>query len=158
MNTSLIATPFSRRQFITRSAYAATAGMLGNDLFNVRAEEPSKPAGETLVTQLYKSMTEDQRKAVCFPYEHPLRHKVDNNWHITNSPIGKLFSADQVDLIKQIFDSLPALSLPCGFATETGKPLPIGMQLVGKPLDEATILRAAWAYEQATDWHKTRAG
>ena len=52
---------------------------------------------------------------------------------------------------------LPALSLPCGFAMETGKPLPIGMQLVGKPLDEATLLRAAWAYEQSTDWHKTRA-
>lgn len=52
---------------------------------------------------------------------------------------------------------LPALSLPCGFATDTGKPLPVGMQLVGKALDEATILRAAWAYEQATEWHKTRA-
>ena len=52
---------------------------------------------------------------------------------------------------------LPALSLPCGFAMDTGKPLPIGMQLVGKPLDEATLLRAAWAYEQSTDWHKTRA-
>ena len=52
---------------------------------------------------------------------------------------------------------LPALSLPCGLATDTGTPLPIGMQLVGKSLDEATILRAAWAYEQSTDWHKTRA-
>ncbi len=52
---------------------------------------------------------------------------------------------------------LPAISLPCGLATETGKPLPIGMQLVGKSLDEATLLRTAWAFEQSTDWHKTRA-
>ena len=47
---------------------------------------------------------------------------------------------------------LPALSLPCGF--ENG--LPIGLQLIGKLLDESTILRAAHAYEQATQWHKTR--
>jgi aspartyl-tRNA(Asn)/glutamyl-tRNA(Gln) amidotransferase subunit A len=31
------------------------------------------------------------------------------------------------------------------------------MQLVGKSLDEATVLRAAYAYEQSTDWHKARA-
>jgi len=44
-----------------------------------------------------------------------------------------------------------ALSLPCGM-TEGG--LPIGLQLVGKPFGEETILRAAWAFEQATEWHK----
>ena len=107
MNNPLIVTPqaFNRRQFITRSAYAATAGLLGSDLIASAAESP-QASGETLVTQLYKSMTEVQRKAVCFPYEHPLRHKVDNNWHITNSPIEKLFTADQTDLIKQIFNNL----------------------------------------------------
>ncbi|MDB6118926.1 MAG: gatA [Verrucomicrobiaceae bacterium] len=52
---------------------------------------------------------------------------------------------------------LPALSLPCGHDVSTGKPLPIGMQLVGKSLDESTLLKAAWAYEQSTDWHKIRA-
>ncbi|MBF0590341.1 MAG: Asp-tRNA(Asn)/Glu-tRNA(Gln) amidotransferase subunit GatA, partial [Magnetococcales bacterium] len=45
---------------------------------------------------------------------------------------------------------LPALSVPCGF---DGQTLPIGMQLIGKPLDEASILRAGHAYQQATDWH-----
>ena len=45
---------------------------------------------------------------------------------------------------------LPALSLPCGF-DPTG--LPIGLQIIGKPFDEATILRAAYNYEQATEWH-----
>ena len=48
---------------------------------------------------------------------------------------------------------LPALSLPCGFHEN----LPIGLQLIGNLLDESTILRAAHAYEQATDWHKMRA-
>ena len=43
------------------------------------------------------------------------------------------------------------LSVPCGF-DQSG--LPIGLQLIGNTLDEATILNAAFAYEQATDWHK----
>lgn len=44
------------------------------------------------------------------------------------------------------------VSIPCGF-TRSPK-LPIGMQIVGKPFDEETILRVAYAYEQVTDWHK----
>jgi aspartyl-tRNA(Asn)/glutamyl-tRNA(Gln) amidotransferase subunit A len=46
---------------------------------------------------------------------------------------------------------LPAMSIPCGF-TPTG--LPIGVQIAGKPFDEATVLRVAHAYEQQTDWHR----
>lgn len=44
----------------------------------------------------------------------------------------------------------PALSVPCGFA---GTGLPVGLQLIGRPLDDATVLRAAHAYEAATEWH-----
>ncbi|MFC2050575.1 Asp-tRNA(Asn)/Glu-tRNA(Gln) amidotransferase subunit GatA [Chloroflexota bacterium] len=47
---------------------------------------------------------------------------------------------------------LPAASIPAGFADG----LPIGMQIIGKPFDEETILRIAFAYEQATDWHKRK--
>lgn len=46
---------------------------------------------------------------------------------------------------------LPAISLPCGFSSEK---MPIGMQLLGRSLDEATLLRVAHAYEEATSWHK----
>ena len=45
---------------------------------------------------------------------------------------------------------LPALSVPCGF---TSAGLPIGLQIVGRSFDEATVLRAGHAYEQATEWH-----
>ncbi len=45
---------------------------------------------------------------------------------------------------------LPALSLPCGFDSDQ---MPIGLQIIGKHFDEATILRTAHAYEQATAWH-----
>ena len=46
-----------------------------------------------------------------------------------------------------------AMSLPCGFSASG---LPIGMQLIGKPFDEATILRTGHAFEQATAWHNRR--
>jgi aspartyl-tRNA(Asn)/glutamyl-tRNA(Gln) amidotransferase subunit A len=48
---------------------------------------------------------------------------------------------------------LPALSIPCGFSSSG---LPIGLQIVGKPFDEPTVLRVGDAYQQLTDWH-TRA-
>ena len=47
---------------------------------------------------------------------------------------------------------IPAISLPCGFVDG----LPVGMQIMAKPLAEETILRVAYTYEQATEWHKMR--
>jgi aspartyl-tRNA(Asn)/glutamyl-tRNA(Gln) amidotransferase subunit A len=46
---------------------------------------------------------------------------------------------------------LPALSVPCGV---DGDGLPVGLQIVGRPFDEARVLQAAWAYEHATDWQQ----
>jgi aspartyl-tRNA(Asn)/glutamyl-tRNA(Gln) amidotransferase subunit A len=48
---------------------------------------------------------------------------------------------------------LPGLSLPCGYDAEG---MPIGMQIIGKHFDEATMLKVAHAYEQATEWHKKK--
>ena len=48
---------------------------------------------------------------------------------------------------------LPGVSVPCGF-TKSG--LPIGMQLVGRHFDEATLVRIGHAYQNATDWHTRR--
>ena len=48
---------------------------------------------------------------------------------------------------------LPGLSLPCGFSSSG---LPIGLQLIGKPFDEPTILRAAYTFERRTDYHAKR--
>ena len=47
------------------------------------------------------------------------------------------------------FTGLPALSVPCGFAREG---VPVGIQIIGRPFEEATVLRAGRAYEAATDW------
>jgi aspartyl-tRNA(Asn)/glutamyl-tRNA(Gln) amidotransferase subunit A len=52
-----------------------------------------------------------------------------------------------------------AISIPCGFAkTPEGTSLPIGLQIMGKALDEARILQLAHAFEQSTEWHKQRPG
>jgi aspartyl-tRNA(Asn)/glutamyl-tRNA(Gln) amidotransferase subunit A len=48
---------------------------------------------------------------------------------------------------------VPAISIPCGF---TSSNLPVGLQLTSRKMDEATLLRAAAAYERATDWHERR--
>jgi aspartyl-tRNA(Asn)/glutamyl-tRNA(Gln) amidotransferase subunit A len=47
---------------------------------------------------------------------------------------------------------IPAISLPCG----ASEGMPIGLQLLGPALDEATPLRVADAYQRATDHHRTR--
>lgn len=48
---------------------------------------------------------------------------------------------------------LPGISVPAGFADG----MPVGMQLIGKPLDEETVLRAAYTFEQANEYHKVLA-
>jgi len=48
---------------------------------------------------------------------------------------------------------IPVLSIPCGFTEER---MPIGLQVAARHWNEALVLRTAWAYQQATDWHLRR--
>ncbi len=48
---------------------------------------------------------------------------------------------------------VPGITVPCGFTSEN---LPVGLQIIGNHFDEETILKAAYAYEQSTDWHKRK--
>ena len=52
---------------------------------------------------------------------------------------------------------VPALSVPCGF-TSGDRPLPIGLQIAARPMEEGTALNVAYAYEQANDWYLRRPG
>ncbi len=100
---------FDRRDFIKSTAAAgvavASAGLLGSSPLWADDKE-QKPTSETLVTQLYGSLTGEQKKAVCFPFDDPLRQKVDNNWRITKARIDNDFNKDQQQLIRDIFVGL----------------------------------------------------
>lgn len=74
---------------------------------------------------------------------YAINSKLDDPLHTLNDD-GLTVSANLV--------GLPALSLPCGFANE----LPIGLQLIGKPYEDATVLKVAHAFEQNTDHHTQR--
>lgn len=50
----------------------------------------------------------------------------------------------------------PALSIPCGFTAEGPGGLPLALQIAGRPYGEETVLRVAYAYEQATPWHQRK--
>ncbi|MBA2362885.1 MAG: Asp-tRNA(Asn)/Glu-tRNA(Gln) amidotransferase subunit GatA [Chloroflexia bacterium] len=66
----------------------------------------------------------------------------------TADPIAMYLS--DVFTIPASMAGIPAISVPCG----SSDGLPVGMQLIGRAFDEATLLRAAHAYERSTEWHK----
>ncbi|MEZ5432890.1 MAG: DUF3500 domain-containing protein [Verrucomicrobiales bacterium] len=74
------------------------------------AADPPAPkiAGkaEALISEWFKSLTEEQRKAVAFDYHHPDRLRVENNWHIVEQRVGKIFHADQQAMVREIFSKL----------------------------------------------------
>jgi hypothetical protein len=99
---------FSRRDFIKTGlgglAAASAAGLAlpGSGMAAPTAASKS----ETLAATLYKSLSSEQRAAVCYAFDDPLRQKVDNNWHINKHSVGKFYSADQQQMIRDIFTGL----------------------------------------------------
>ena len=98
--------PVSRRDFMRTTTGALGAlGVVGLPGV-VTAAEAAAPKGatsETLVAQLYGSLSDAQKKAICFPFDHALRRKVDNNWQITPKSLSELLTKDQQALVKEIF-------------------------------------------------------
>jgi aspartyl-tRNA(Asn)/glutamyl-tRNA(Gln) amidotransferase subunit A len=79
----------------------------------------------------------------------PLGEKVDDPLQMY---LGDIFTVS-ANLV-----GLPGISVPCGFSTSTGTRLPIGLQLMGRAFEEATLLRAADAYERLTAWDRETPG
>jgi hypothetical protein len=94
-----------RRDFLkTTAAGIALPVLAGSTGRLFGAEETAKKNhSETLSAQLFKSLNPDQRKMCTFKFDDPLRQKVDNNWFITESRVGKHFNKDQQKLIEEIF-------------------------------------------------------
>ncbi len=89
-----------RRQFLQTAALATT----------VTAAAPAAKSpladSETLVRTLYGSLSMEQKQAICFAYDHPLRSKVENSWLITPHKVGEFFKPDQQAMILEIFRGL----------------------------------------------------
>jgi hypothetical protein len=106
MNTTPLACldcgTLSRRDFLRTTVAAAAASAV--PVFGASAAA-AKPKSETLVATLYKSLSEEQRKSLCFAFTDPLRLKVDNNWMINKSQ-KDLLNADQQAIVRDIFNGL----------------------------------------------------
>lgn len=89
-----------RREFLKSAAATALTVAAASG-----APKISSPS-ETLVTTFHKSLTDEQKKTICMPFEHELRSKVDNNWFITPARVGKAFTPDQQAMIREIWRGL----------------------------------------------------
>jgi aspartyl-tRNA(Asn)/glutamyl-tRNA(Gln) amidotransferase subunit A len=72
----------------------------------------------------------------------------------TSDPLS-MYLADIFTLAANIA-GICGISVPCGFLEREGKQLPVGLQILGKELDESTVLQVAYAYEQSTEWHRAK--
>ena len=90
------------RRLFLKTAALGTAGAA------IAAAVPKKFTGssETLVTTLYNSLSPEQKPKLVFPFDHPLRSKVDNNWHIVPQKIGQFFTPEQQAMTEEIFRGL----------------------------------------------------
>src|SRR5262249_9024332 len=107
-------TDLDRRGFLRGVAATAAAGslsLLGVPRLNAAPTPQSK--AETLVKKLYDTLSDKQRKTVCFAWDHVdkkrglLRTHVSNNWHITDPSVhSDFYTKEQKALILDIFKSV----------------------------------------------------
>lgn len=106
----------SRREFLKTGVAAAVAAASSGLPLGAQelAPPPERVTSESLVTQLYESFTDAQKRAVCFAWDHRagqrglLRTHISNNWRITPQAIrgNAFYTRDQQDLIRAIFEGL----------------------------------------------------
>jgi hypothetical protein len=93
----------SRREFIKQVGFGAMAVGASNAFVHVANGQPTRTSkAETAVGRLYQSLTDEQRKAICLPFDHPLSKKINANWHIVKPTIGELFNEQQRATILEI--------------------------------------------------------
>ena len=124
---------------IMLGTYALSAGYY--DAYYLKAQKV-----RTLIRQEFDQAFE-RYDAVVTPTSPTVPFKIGEK---VDDPI-QMYLSDVCTLPINIA-GLPAISIPAGF----GDGLPIGMQIIGKPFSEETILKIAHAYQQATDWHKRK--
>ncbi len=124
---------------IMLGTYALSAGYY--DAYYLKAQQV-----RTLIRQEFDRVFE-KFDALVTPTSPTVPFKIGEK---TDDPL-QMYLSDVCTLPINIA-GLPAISIPAGFADG----LPIGMQIIGKPFAEETLLKIAYAYQQATEWHKRR--
>jgi hypothetical protein len=100
------ATPGQERRAFLKTvgsvALAAGLGVARAPWHRADAAKNPNESAENFVQHLYESLNPEQKKALCFPFDHPLRREVGNNWHIVPQRIGEFLNSDQQELVRQI--------------------------------------------------------
>ena len=98
----------SRRDFVRAGGAALVAGTVLPGLASRAVAAPSPTsAAETVVAEFYSTLSDSQKAAICLPYNHELRRKINANWHITAPQVGDdIFSDAQRDLMRRILKSV----------------------------------------------------
>ena len=99
----------SRRSFVKAVAAASSLAVIpGRSLSaGLFAGPTSSSAAETAVSEFFKSLTDDQKKVLCFPFDHDLRHRISANWHVTKPTLGEQFyTSPQREMISRIVKGL----------------------------------------------------
>ena len=122
---------------IMLGTYSLSAGTY--DAYYKKAQQ-----ARTLIKQDYDKIFE-QYDVIVGPTAPTAAFKIGQN---INDPM--TMYANDILTIPINLAGVPAISIPCGF----DRNLPLGLQIIGKHFDEETIYRTAYAYEQATDFHK----
>jgi aspartyl-tRNA(Asn)/glutamyl-tRNA(Gln) amidotransferase subunit A len=115
------------------------------DAFYLRAQKV-----RTLIRQDFATAFEKVDAIVC-PTSPTPAFKLGER---TSDPL-KMYLADIFTLAANIA-GICGISVPCGFLEEEGRKLPVGLQILGKELNESILLQVAYAYEQNTAWHKVK--
>lgn len=94
-----------RRLFLKAAGAATVAGvampMLVGQAGLFAAPTP-KSTAETAVGRFFASLSAEQKKTICLPFDHEKRTKISANWHVTDPRIGSYFSKDQQGIISEI--------------------------------------------------------
>jgi aspartyl-tRNA(Asn)/glutamyl-tRNA(Gln) amidotransferase subunit A len=127
---------------IMLGTYALSAGYY--DAYYLKAQKVRTLIRQDF-TQLFEARTVD---LILGPVSPSTAFKIGEK---TDDPL-QMYLSDILTIAVNLA-GLPGMSLPCGFSNEG---LPIGLQIIGPALGEASMLHAAYAYEQATEWHTKR--
>lgn len=94
---------WTRRDFVRAVGGAALAAGTVPLVSTASAAPSATSKAETAAKRLYESLSDEQRRQICFEFDHPLRKKINANWAITKPTIADFFSKEQQATIDEIF-------------------------------------------------------